>query len=65
MSPWIAWTAEAFSRATNELLRDPAKAALRGEALQTKARLHLSPEACYEPVATMLRALTSEGATPP
>ncbi|MEO6569883.1 MAG: glycosyltransferase family 4 protein [Opitutaceae bacterium] len=55
----IANSAAEFARVTCELLRDPAKAARSGAALQDQARVHLSPEACYGPLVGMLLALDS------
>lgn len=55
----IADTAPEFTRLTLSLLRDPAIAAAQGAALQAKARIQLSPETCYEPIARVLHALAS------
>ncbi|HEX2853358.1 MAG TPA: glycosyltransferase [Opitutaceae bacterium] len=53
----IADSAVEFARATTGLLRDPDEAARLGTALQAQARVHLSREACYQPVARELHAL--------
>lgn len=61
----VADTATAFARATIQLLRDPTEAARRGAALQEKARVHLSREACYQPLARELHALATKNFSAP
>jgi glycosyltransferase involved in cell wall biosynthesis len=55
----VSDTPDAFARDTLALLRDPALAASSAAALQSLARDHLSPDACYGPVARLLRDLAA------
>jgi glycosyltransferase involved in cell wall biosynthesis len=55
----VADTPGAFARDTLALLRDPALAMSTAATLQALASDHLSPEACYGPVARLLRDLAA------
>lgn len=55
----VADSPETFARETIALLRDRSLATDTAQTLQTLARTHLSPDACYAPVARLLRELAA------